>query len=200
MLPETISVNRAAYIPGLSYDELKSQEGGIMEEKGFTSTMVGNPSNRLDGYVMMGKSESIYKRTGGKTVENGEVGSAMRIEIVIPEGTKVAVVEPVRRIEYEYPRKVVPVPDSLKDDPWFKEHPETYTERDYSAKPTIKTESIKDKGSRREAEILIGSGAQYRVVSVTKGATIHSPDGSMKPIEVADVKLEYIGGGSSEGD
>ena len=81
-----------------------------MEEKGFTSTMVGNPSNRLDGYVMMGKSESIYKRTGGKTVENGELGSAMRIEIVIPEGTKLAVVEPVRRIEYEYPRKVVPCP------------------------------------------------------------------------------------------
>jgi hypothetical protein len=200
VLPEPMSVNRAAYVPGLSYDDLKAQEGGVMEEKGFTSTMVGNPSNRLDGYVMMGKSESIYKRTGGKSVESDEVGTAMRIEIVIPKGTKVAVVEPVRRIEYEYPRKVVPVPDTLKDDAWFKDHPETYTERDYTAKPTIKTDAITDKGSRREAEILIGSGAQYRIVSVEKAPPIRSSDGSMRPVEVVDVKLEYVGGGSSEGD
>ena len=43
VLPEPMEVHRAAYLPTMSYDELKAMEGGVIEEKGFTSTMVGEP-------------------------------------------------------------------------------------------------------------------------------------------------------------
>ena len=197
-LPEPMEVKRAAYIPGLSFEDLKAQEGAVMEEKGFTSTMVGNPSNRLDAYVANGKHESIYNRTGGKQIDNDEVGTAMRITVILPEGTKVAAVEPVRRIQLKYPRI---------QDPSVDEHPEwlegglkreDYTIPDTSAKPTVRTQDLQDKGTRREAEILLGSGAQFRVVSVEKGKPVPpSPDGSVRGFEVADVLLEYVGGGSS---
>ena len=200
VLPEAISVNRAAYIPGLSFDELKAQEGGVMHEKGFTSTMVGDPHGRLDSYVANGKHESVYKRTGGKTVDQDEVGTAMRIQIVLPEGTKVAAVEPVRRIERTYPR--VQDPEVFKHPEWLEDgklKAEDFTVRDYTAKPKIRTDDIKNKSTRREAEILLGSGANFRIVSVEQGKPIpRSPDGSVREIPVADVVLEYAGGGSSD--
>jgi 2'-5' RNA ligase len=179
VLPEAMAVNRAAYIPGMSMDDLRAKEGDVLEEKGFTSTMIGDPSGRLDAYVRNGKAESIYKRTGGKKVDADEVGVAMRVQIILPPGTKVAAVEPIRRTETHYARGE----DGL---------------RDYS-KPTGTTFNA-DKNARREAEILLGSGAKFHVVSVTNGKPIPpSSDGSMKGFDVADVVLSYIGGGSSEG-
>jgi 4a-hydroxytetrahydrobiopterin dehydratase len=202
VLPEAMEVKRAAYVPGLSYDELKAHEGAVMEEKGFTSTMIGNPKGRLDGYVEMGRSESIHRRTDGKAVDSTEVGTAMRITIQLPEGTKVMPVEAVRRLEYEFPNipNPDPMPDDLKKDPWWQAHPEAWTVRDYKATPKVKTDNITDKGTRSEAEILLGSGAQFRVVSVEQGKSVpRSADGSVRSFPVADVLLEYIGGGSSEG-
>jgi len=212
VLPEAITVNRAAYVPGLSYDDLKAMEGGVMEEKGFTSTMLGNPGNRLDSYVMGGKSESLYKRYADKEgshaiyTRQDEVGAPMRIKIVLPAGTKVAPVESLRRIDYEYPKI---------QDPAVFDHPEwltkddgtpngltasDYTKTDYTAKPTIKTNRLHETNQRSEAEILLGSGAQFRVVNVQRGPRrITSSDPQMKALDVIDVTLEYIGGGSSEG-
>ncbi len=201
-LPEAITVHRAAYIPGLSFEDLKAKEGELIKEKGFTSTMLGDAGNRLTGYVAMGKAESIYKRFEGKPIAENqdEVGVAMRIAIKLPEGTKVAAVEPIRRIEHEFPRVVVPLPDHVKDDPYFKEHPEAWTERDYTAKPAVKTDMLRDKTKRSESEILIGSGANYRVLSVEKAEKYNTGDRTLKPVQIIDVVMEYVGGGSSDGN
>lgn len=206
-LEEPIKVNRAAYIPGMSYADLKAMEGSTMEEKGFSSTMIGNPSGRLDSYVVGAKAESIAKRhDSGKIYEHqDEVAAPMRVEILLPAGTKVAPVETLRRIDHEYPK----IPDpSVKDHPeWLKNDdgtpnglkPSDFTIRDRTAKPTVKTNRLHETSQRSEAEILLGSGAQFRIVSVRRGdKRIVSSDPQMKPIDVIDVKLEYIGGGSSD--
>lgn len=207
-LPEPIKVNRAAYIPGLSFDELKSMEGEVIEEKGFTSTMVGNPNKRLDAYVVGGKTESLSKRYpdeswDARMAHQDEVGAAMRIEIVLPKGTKVAPVEAIRRIDHEFPKIQDP---AVFDHPeWLdvgthgeKLKPEDFTIRNYAAKPTVKTNRLHDKGQRSEAEILLGSGAQFRIDHVQHGERgIITRD--LHPIDVIDVRLTYIGGGSSEG-
>jgi ADP-ribosyltransferase exoenzyme len=178
VLPEAVTVNRAAYIPGLSYEELKAKEGAVIEEKGFTSTMLGNPSNRLNGYVVMGKSESLYKRFGTVAGHTDEVGAAMRIKITLPEGTKVASVESVRRQEFQYARDA----EGMRD----------------FTKPIGRT-MMMDKGSRAEAEILLGSGAQFKITSVEPGKTLQTGMTDLRSVPVVDVKMTYIGGGSSEG-
>jgi len=212
VLPEPMEVTRAAYVPGLSYEDLKAQEGGITEERGFTSTMLGNPGNRLDSYVLGGKAESLYKRYADKEgssaiyTRQDEVAAPMRISIILPAGTKVAPVETLRRVDYAYPKV---------QDPAVFDHPEwltnddgtpnglkasDYTRPDFTAKPTIKMDRLHEANQRSEAEILLGSGAQFRIVSVQRGPRrITSSDPKMKAVEPIDVVLEYIGGGSSEG-
>jgi len=212
VLPEPMEVTRAAYVPGLSYEDLKAQEGGITEERGFTSTMLGNPGNRLDSYVLGGKAESLYKRYADKEgssaiyTRQDEVAAPMRISIILPAGTKVAPVETLRRVDYAYPKV---------QDPAVFDHPEwltnddgtpnglkasDYTRPDFTAKPTIKMDRLHETNQRSEAEILLGSGAQFRIVSVQRGPRrITSSDPKMKAVEPIDVVLEYIGGGSSEG-
>ena len=152
-LKEPMEVHRAAYIPGLSYDDLKAMEGTTIEEKGFTSTMLGNPGGRLDGYVIGGKAESLYKRFGEKAggdmyQHQDEVGAPMRVTIVLPTGTKVAPVETLRRIDHEFPKIQDP---SVYDHPeWLKNDDGTpnglkatdFTIRDRTAKPTVKTERL----------------------------------------------------------
>jgi hypothetical protein len=210
-LTEPVVVNRAAYVPGLSYDDVKAMEGSTIEEKGFTSTMLGNPKGRLDGYVVGGKSESLYKRFSEK--ESGamyryqdEVGAPMRIEITLPEGTKVVPVEALRRIDHEFPK--IQDPEVFKHPEWLTDaagkpnglKATDYTIRDYTAKPKVNTDRLRpsETNQRSEAEILLGSGARFRVVSVRRGDTrISTGDPKMRPIEPIDVKLEYIGGGSS---
>jgi hypothetical protein len=194
-LPEAMEVNRAAYLPGVSYDDLKSKEGKVFVERGFTSTMVGNPNKRLDGYAAHAKFESLYKRHGGKIAEHqDEVGVAMRIKIELPEGTKVIPVEAVRRMEYDFPKKPItsmPRPADIE--------PEYWTERDYDATPTVRADKLNSKEGRTEAEVLLGSDARFRIVSVEKGEPYRSSDDSLKAVEIVNVTMRYEGGGSSDG-
>lgn len=190
VLPEAMQLGRAAYFPGVSYDELKASEGTIREEKGFSSTMVGD-ANRLNGYVAMGKSESIYNRYIAKTGQGkirdyeNEVGSAVRIHIDVPEGTKVASIEASRRLEYDFPRN---------EDP---QSPD-YMMRDWKGTPTVKDASLSDPQTRTESEVLLGSGAHFQVVSVKRAENYVTSDPSLKPVSIIDMHMRYVGGGSSE--
>jgi len=77
--------------------------------------------------------------------------------------------------------------------------PEDYTKEDRTQKPTVNAKDLDDKGRRSESEILLGSGARFRVTNVKKGYTYQTGDDSLKPVEVYEVHMEYIGGGSSDG-
>ncbi|PWT91552.1 MAG: hypothetical protein C5B54_05065, partial [Acidobacteria bacterium] len=209
VLPEAITVERGAYLPGVSFEDLqamahpgpKGELPAIFEEKGFTSTMVGDAEGRANSYPYLGKFESLHKRFGKIQGHEDEVGSAIRFHIILPKGTKVAPIEPVRRLDYTFPNipNPEPIPADLAKDPWWQQHPEAWTIRDYSAKPTVSDKDLSSKQTRSESEVLLGSGARFRVVKVTHGETRRSGDDSLKPVRIEDVTLEYIGGGSSDG-
>lgn len=179
VLPERIEVARAAYLPGVTEADLRNKVGSVIEENGFTSTMLGDAGGRLTGYVAHGKFESLYKRYGTIQPHEDEVGAAMRIKIDIPAGTKIAAVEAVRRLEWTYER-------------------DAEGARQYD-KPRLEGTTHGDKKTRRESEVLLGSGARYKVLSVKHGENYESGDKSLKPISIIDVHMEYVGGGSSEG-
>jgi hypothetical protein len=124
----------------------------------------------------------------------------VRIYITLPKGTKVASAEAARRIDMIYPRIQDP---SVFDHPeWTADgrtKPEDYTMPDHTQKPTPRTRDLEDKGQRSESEILLGSGARFRVTKVKKGYTYQTGDATLKPVDVYEVHMEYIGGGSSEG-
>lgn len=211
VLDEDIVVERGAYLPGVSVEDLQKLETGedVWEEKAFTSTFLGDAGGRAKSYPALGKWESImarFKNRPNVLVEHqDEVGTAVRFYITLPKGTKVASAEAARRIDMIYPRK---------QDPSVFEHPEwltkddgtpnglkaeDYTIEDRSQKPTPRTRDLENKDQRAESEILLGSGARFRVTKVQKGYTYQTGDDSLKPVEVYEVHMEYIGGGSSEG-
>lgn len=201
VLPEAITVQRGAYIPGLSFEQLQDMqyEGpngeppAIWEEKGFTSTFVGDAAGRAKSYPMLGKSESLYNRFHDTMLAHqNEVGSAIRFHITLPAGTKVASVEASRRLEHDFPR----VPDPSPRPPDIE--PEYWTMRDYTATPTVRDTNLTDTATRSESELLLGSGARFRVTKVQHGET-YPAGGGMKAVPIVEVHLEYIGGGSSEG-
>jgi len=194
-LKEPITVLRGAYLPGVTPEDLQDMALGskVYEEKGFTSTFLGEAGGRARSYPALGKWESIYNRFKGKIAEHqDEVGTAVQFHITLPAGTKVASVEAARRLEYEFPR--IPDPSPRPADI----APEYWTMRDYTAQPTVKDTDLHDKSRRSESEILIGSGAQFKVKNVQFGYTSPSGDPTLKPVKVYEVHLEYIGGGSSE--
>lgn len=206
VLPEAVELKRAAYFPGISPDDFADRElrSQIFEEKGFTSTMLGDAGGRLDGYVASGKWESIYKRSGGRdgSLVKGqdEVGTAARITIDVPAGTRVAPIEAARRLDYDYPR--VQDPEVFNHPEWTADgnlKPSDFTIRDYTQKPTVRTDRLRDKNTRSESEVLLGSGAQYKIKSVRFSHFYHGSDDSLKPVKIYDIHLEYIGGGSSAG-
>ena len=79
-----------------------------------------------------------------------------------------AAVEPLRRLDYAHPKIVGQVPPEFQNDPHYREHPEDWIETDYTATPTVKTERLSEKQQHSEAEVLLGSGAQFRIKSVTR--------------------------------
>ena len=163
-LPEAVVVGRAAYLPGISEDDLKAAVGTVRTEAGFTSTMLGPAQNRLETYIANGKYESLYNRYGpSKADKVKEVGTAVKFTITLPEGTKVASVEAARRTNYAH--------ETGKDD-------------------------LHDKQSRSESEVLLGSGARFRIDSVEYGGTSHWLSFSTPYLHV---RMTYVGGGSSEG-
>lgn len=178
VLPEPVQVLRAAYLPGVSLENLQGNVGKEFEEKGFTSTMLGDAGGRLTGYVAHGKYESLYKRYGKIKEHEDEVGAALRIKINIPEGTKVLSVEAIRRQE------------------WTRQRDAEYNP---VGEPYLRGNTRNDKQARRESEILIGSRARYRITRVKQAEHYNSGDGSLKPVPIIDVEMEYVGGGSSEG-
>lgn len=197
VLPEAITVERGAYLPGVSYDDLKhlehSPDDHLFEEKGFTSTMVGEAQNRANSYPVLGKSESLYNRFGDKMHEHeDEVGSAVRFHITLPAGTKVASIEASRRLTHKFPKKPItsqPRPPNIKEQLWV--------ESDYDGVPTVDDRDLTDPHRRSESEVLLGSGARFRVTKVMPGASVNM--GDMKPVKITKVFMEYIGGGSSHG-
>jgi hypothetical protein len=212
VLDEPVQVIRGAYLPGVTFESLQAMqyEGPngepppVYEEKGFTSTMLGEAGGRAKSYPALGKWESLYQRYGSKpgmiAKHQDEVGTAVQFHITLPAGTKVAAVEAARRMRYEFPRV---------QDPAVFEHPEwtadgklkveDFTIPDYTQTPTINAKDLDDKDRRTESEILLGSGARFRVTKVHPGYTYQTGDPTLKPVQVAQVYLEYIGGGSSEG-
>ena len=207
-LPEAITVERGAYLPGVSMEDLQAmaEDGTVWEEKGLTSTMVGDAGGRAKSYPALGKWESIGHRFGshsGVLLEHqDEVGSAVRFHIVLPAGTKVASVESVRRLRHEFPRIPNPEPMGPKElaDPFWQKNPELWQVTDYTGTPTVDSEDL-DKGKegrRTESEVLLGSGAQFRVVSVKRGEPYRTGDPTLKDVPIVEVYLEYIGGGSSD--
>ena len=207
-LPEAITVERGAYLPGVSMEDLQAMadEGTVWEEKGLTSTMVGDAGGRAKSYPALGKWESIGHRFGshsGVLVEHqDEVGSAVRFHIVLPAGTKVASVESVRRLRYEHHRIPNPEPMGPKElaDPFWQQHPELWQVDDLTRPPMVDAKDLEagKEGRRTESEVLLGSGAQFRVVSVKRGEPYRTGDPTLKDVPIVEVYLEYIGGGSSD--
>ena len=197
VLPEAITVGRGAYLPGVTFEQLRAMSGGGQEfmEKGFTSTSLGPAGGRTPGYAAAAKWESIYNRFGGGHLveKQDEVGSAVNFNIVLPKGTKVASVEALRRLEYKFPKIPDPAPRPVDIDA------EYWTKTDYSAKPTISTKRLSEKDSRSESEVLLGSGARFKVVSVEHGEPSRSSDGTLHDVPIVNVTMRYVGGGSSEG-
>lgn len=197
VVPEAMTLSRAAYLPGVSYEDLEAKIGDTLVEPGFTSTMVGDAEGRLTAYVANGKYESIYKRGGGAEgvliKGQDEVGAAMRMNIRIPAGTKVAPIEASRRLEHKFPRIPDPNPRPDSVDPQY------WTTVDYSAIPVVDASNLSKKSTRSESEVLLGSGARFRIVNVKHGPQYSTGDNTLKPIQIIDVDMEYVGGGSSEG-
>jgi hypothetical protein len=198
-LPEAIQVGRGAYLPGVSEDDLKAMVGGVFEEKGFTSTMVGDAEGRLKGYAALGKFESLYNRFGKIAEHQDEVGSAITVTITVPAGAKVASVEAVRRLDYKFPR--IQDPDVFQHPEWVTGDlkPSDFTKHDFTATPTISTKRLAEKNQRSESEVLLGSGARFKVTKVARGELQTSGDPTLKPVQIIHVHMTYIGGGSSEG-
>jgi hypothetical protein len=205
VLDEAIEVQRGAYLPGVSVEDLKTLEqypdDHVWEEKGFTSTFLGEAGGRAKSYPALGKWESLHQRYGsGKLFEHqDDVGTAVRFYITLPKGTKVASAEAARRVDVIYPRTQDPAvfqhPEWTADG---KLKPEDFTIPDLTKKPTVRTRDLDDKGQRSESEILLGSGARFRVTKVKKGYTYQTGDTTLKPVDVYEVHMEYIGGGSSD--
>lgn len=214
-LPEDIVVERGAYLPGVSFEDLQAMayEGpngeppAVWEEKGLTSTMVGDAGGRAKSYPALGKWESITHRFGsGSGVlakHQHEVGSAVRFHITLPAGTKVASVESVRRLRHEFPRIPNPKPMGPEElaDPFWQKNPELWQVTDYTQAPSVDAKDLEGgkEGRRTESELLLGSGARFRVVKVQHGETYHTGDPTLKDVPIVEIYLEYIGGGSSEG-
>lgn len=205
-LPEAIVVERGAYIPGVTFAQLQDmaypgpngEPPPIWEEKGFTSTMVGDAERRAKSYPALAKSESLYNRFHDQMhAHEDEAGSAIRFHITLPAGTKVASIEASRRLEFEHPKIPNPAPMPTNDAFWA-EHPDLWTVTEYDKVSKVTDEKLKDKSTRIESEVLLGSGARFRVLKVQHGETYPGGGGS-KPVPIEDVHLEYIGGGSSEG-
>lgn len=206
VLEEDIVVERGAYLPGVSVDDLANLElypdDHVWEEKAFTSTFLGDAGGRARSYPALGKWESLHQRYGsGKVMEHqDEVGTAVRFYITLPKGTKVASAEAARRIDMIYPR--IQDPSVFEHPEWTADgrtKPEDYTIPDLTQKPTPRTRDLDNKDQRSESEILLASGARFRVTKVKKGYTYQSGDPTLKPVEVFEVHMEYIGGGGSEG-
>lgn len=183
VLDEPIVVYRASYLPGVTQDDLENAVGREFEEKGFTSTMLGDAGGRLTGYVGWGKWESISRRYG--TANNtlvkhqDETGVAMRIKVNLPAGTKVAAIEAAR-----------------KENLWRQEV--RWAEK-YGREPKPQTEQQR-KDNRSESEILLGAGARFRITRVRRDTEEYGgSDLSLKPVRIVDVEMEYVGGGTSEG-
>jgi hypothetical protein len=183
VLDEPVTVYRASYLPGVTKSDLESRVGKTFEEPGFTSTMLGDAGGRLKGYVVWGKYESISNRfgtaSGTLSKHQDEDGVAMRIKIALPKGTRVAAVEAARQ-----------------EDRW-RSSARTAKQYGWEHKPP-QPDQIKD--ARTESEVLIGSGARFRITKVG-GAdeVVTSGDPTLKPVRIIDVEMEYVGGGSSDG-
>jgi hypothetical protein len=63
----------------------------------------------------------------------------------------------------------------------------------------VKDAKLQDKGTRSESEVLLGSGAKFRVVKVQHGDVYKTGDPTLKPVQIEEMWLEYVGGGSSQG-
>lgn len=201
-LPEAIQVERGAYLPGVTFEQLQNMqyEGphgeppATWEEKGFTSTMVGDAKGRAKSYPALGKTESLYQRYESSMYQHqDEEGTAIRFHITLPAGTKVASVEALRRMDYEFPR----IPDPSPRPPNIE--PQYWTMRDYSATPKVDASRLEDTSQRSESELLLGSGAKFRVTKVLPGSTYHFNDPQVHDIPITEMYLDYVGGGSSEG-
>lgn len=105
---EDMQVLRAAYVPGMTTSDLKLSVGGVVTEKGFTSTSVGPANGRIDIYIAQARSESLYSRYSrdtGKPVpaHDPEGGEALKLKIDLPKGSKVIPIEAIRRYSGSYP-------------------------------------------------------------------------------------------------
>jgi hypothetical protein len=67
------------------------------------------------------------------------------------------------------------------------------------AGPKVDASDLTDKGRRTESELLLGSGARFRVTKVHHGQKYLVGDPTLKDVPIVEVYLEYIGGGSSQG-
>lgn len=175
VLTEPIEVQRGAYFPGLDFDTLKAAVGTVREEPAFSSTMLGPAGRRAESYPTIARSESAYKRTG--KAELAEVGTAVHFSIILPAGTKVASIEAARRY------------DRRKDD---------YNLLN-GRRVTGDLGREQREAQRSESEILLGSGARFRILSVKPGPGYQSSVPRVRRGADARVTMVYIGGGSSEG-
>lgn len=178
VLPETTEVKRGVYLPDVTPEMLQQMVGSSYTEKGFTSTMTS--PERLSGYTAWGKFESLHRRFGDIKSHEDENGVAMRISITLPKGTKVTSVEAVRRTDWEVPY-----------------NEEALARGDYQRDWDRATQRP-DLRDRSEAEVLLGSGARFKITKVQRGEDWVSSDGTLKPVPIWDVHMVYLGGGSSD--
>lgn len=167
-LDEDTEVSRVAYLPGVSVEQLKEDADGSgkYEERGFSSTFLGPADGRAkgDGYLSYGIGESKYKRYGSDDMYHDEVGTAVKFEIILPAGTKVASIEAARRT--------------------FQ-----YSDGSYALDRT---------NQRSESEVLLGSGARFRIDRIEKNKPINNNWTGHKDIPYVTLQMTYIGGGSSQ--
>lgn len=180
VLPETMEVNRAAYLPGVTEGDLAATVGEVREEKAFTSTMVGDAEKRLTGYASIAKDESLYTRYGGNKAQidahQNEPGVSVRMHIELPAGMKVAPIEAVRRTKWK--------------EEWATNDKGVHAP---TGRIVYDDQDLSNKEYRSESEVLIGSGAQFKVVRLERGE-VHP----YTQRQIHDLYLRYVGGGSSE--
>lgn len=99
VLAAPMTVNRYAYFPGVTADDLRASIGTTRVEQGFTSTMVGDAAGRLAMGPAAQMAESKYDRFG--KVDHPEVGTAVTFSIHLPAGTHVASIEAARRVDHD---------------------------------------------------------------------------------------------------
>jgi hypothetical protein len=170
-LDEDIEVTRAAYLPGVSVAQLEAdaENSGKHEEKAFSSTFLGPAQGRA--------TSDGYLSYGIGESKYKRYGSNDMYHPEIGTAVKFEIVLPKGT-------KVVSVEAARRS-------------RKYSYAENNETD-LDDPKHRSESEVLLGSGARFRVDRITHNPPINGSWTGNQDVPYVTMQMTYIGGGSSE--